>query len=142
MITTEQQTSADRNTVHGLLVEVDSWRLWSPHVASVEAPSSTVHDGWHGRTRAFFSPGATDMIVSRVTDGGGYDWHSTAGPWRLDYQNRVEDRGTGSVIRFTAELSGPAAGFIERLVAPASARGQRRRIARLAQLAELIERTD
>ncbi len=76
----------------------------------------------------------------RVLPEGGYTWHSTVGPWRLDYDNVVAPADDGSRLRFTARLNGPASALIERLVAPLSALGQRRRIARLAGLAELIER--
>ena len=139
MITTELQTSATPAMVHELLVDVDAWAIWSPHVASVVAESRTVTSGWSGATRAFFSPVATSMVVGEVHQDSGYDWHSTVGPWRLDYGNRVEADGDGSVLRFTAELTGPCAQLIERVVAPLSAFGQRRRMARLAQLAELVE---
>lgn len=139
MIITEQRTAADPATIHRLLVDIDAWKLWSPHVASVDGPSRRVEAGWEGATRAFFSPGATSMVVDEVWPDGGYRWHSTVGPWRLDYDNRVEPEADGSRVRFVARLHGPAAAIIERLVAPISALGQRRRIARLVALAELIE---
>ena len=63
-----------------------------------------------------------------------------AGPWRLDYENRVFAAPEGSTIRFAARVSGPGARLLERLARPFSALGQRRRITRLAHLAELIER--
>lgn len=141
MITTEVHSTAAPATVHALLVDVDAWSVWSPHVASVESASRRVEPGWSGATRAFFSPGATSMVVDEVRPDGGYDWHSTLGPWRLDYVNAVAPSGdgAGSRLRFTAELGGPASGLIERLVAPLSALGQRRRMARLARCAELVE---
>jgi hypothetical protein len=141
VIATEMACSAAASTVHDLLVDVDAWPLWSPHVASVDAPARRITSGWRGRTRAFFSPAATPMTVDEVRDRGGYTWHATVGPWRLDYDNAVRSDGVdGSVLRFAADLSGPAADQLERLVAPLSAFGQRRRMARLARLAELIER--
>ena len=139
VIVTELRSSADPATIHELLVDVESWSVWSPHVASVEADDRRVGDGWEGVTRAFFSPGATPMVVDVVRPDRGYRWHSTLGPWRLDYDNLVEPDGAGSVLQFTAELSGPMAGVIEQLVAPLSSLGQRRRMARLAKLAELID---
>ena len=70
------------------------------------------------------------MVVDSVESGGGYTWHSTLGPWRLDYSNRVASNGAddtdGSTIAFEARLSGPAAGVLEALVAPLSARGSAR----------------
>ncbi len=139
MITTEIESSAAPATLHELLVDVDSWTLWSPHVVSVTAATRRIESGWTGATRAFFSPGATSMIVDDVRPDGGYTWHSTLGPWRLDYDNHVAAADDGSTLRFTAQLTGPAGNLIERLVAPLSARGQRRRMGRLAQLAELLE---
>jgi hypothetical protein len=108
-------------------------------VASVEAGERRISTGWTGATRAGFSPGATPMIVDEVRPNGGYIWHSTLGPWRLDYDNAVIPNDGGSTLRFTATLHGPAAQAIERVVAPLSAFGQRRRMARLARLAELVE---
>ena len=140
MIVTEVDASASPATIHELLIDVDAWRVWSPHVASVSARERRVGPGWTGRTRAFFSPGATLMIVDDVRQDGGYTWHSTVGPWRLDYVNAVAPADQGSTLRFSAELRGPAAAFIERLVAPLSALGQRRRMIRLAALAHLVER--
>lgn len=141
MIRTEIATTASAPTVHELLVDVEAWPLWSPHVASLDAPSRRVETGWVGQPRAFFAPIAVAMAVDEVTLDRGYRWHSTLGPWRLDYHNEVESALTdGSLIRFSAELTGPGAGLLETIVGPLSARGQRRRMARLAELAELVER--
>lgn len=140
MIITEVDSSAAPSTIHRLLVDVDAWSIWSPHVASVEASTREVASGWTGETRAFFSPTATSMTVDEVRPDGGYTWHSTLGPWRLDYDNAVAASGAGSTLRFTASLSGPASRFVERLVSPVSAFGQRRRMTRLSRLAELVER--
>ncbi len=141
MIETTVPTSAGAATVHELLVDTETWPTWSPHVAALDAPSTRVEPGWVGRPRAFFSPMAIAMVVDDVYPDGGYDWHSTLGPWRLDYQNRVMpvDDGTGSTIRFTASLSGPLGSMLERIVGPLSARGQRNRMARLAEMAESAE---
>ena len=140
MIITEIDSSAAPTTIHELLVDVDAWSVWSPHVASVTTETRRVTPGWSCTTRAFFSPGSTSMTVDSVRPDGGYSWSSTLGPWRLDYDNIVLPADGGSTLRFTARLGGPAAGVIERLVAPLSALGQRRRMARLARLAELVER--
>ncbi|MGI9645770.1 MAG: SRPBCC family protein, partial [Ilumatobacteraceae bacterium] len=130
MIATEIDSPAAPATIHELLVDVDTWPVWSPHVASVTVETRRLTPGWHGATRAFFSPGATSMVVDDVHPDGGDTWHSTLGPWRLDYDNHVEPADDGSTLRFTARLSGPASAVIERLVAPLSALGQRRRMAR------------
>lgn len=141
MIATTIRSTAAAATVHDLLVDVDAWAVWSPHVARVDAAERRLRDGWYGRTRAFFSPVATPMAVDEVRPDGGYTWHAAVGPWRLDYDNAVvaDPRG-GSVITFSADLQGPAAEVIERAVAPLSALGQRRRMTRLRRLAELVER--
>lgn len=139
VIVTQIDSSATPSTIHELLVDVDAWSVWSPHVASVESDERRVRPGWTGATRAFFSPGATPMIVDDVHPDGGYTWHSTLGPWRLDYENAVRPAARGSTLRFSADLNGPASDVVERLVAPLSALGQRRRMARLARLAELVE---
>lgn len=138
-VSTEIDSPAAPATIHELLVDVDAWSLWSPHVASVVAENRRISPGWIGATRAFFSPGPTSMVVDDVRPDGGFAWHSTILRWRLDYDNKVAPANGGSTIRFTARLSGPASAVIERLVGPLSTRGQRRRMARLALLAELVE---
>lgn len=139
VIATELHSSAGPSTIHELLVDVDAWNVWSPHVARVDADARRVETGWVGSARAFFSPAPTSMVVDDVRADGGYTWHSTVGPWRLDYENAVAADEHGSILRFTATLDGPAGAFIERVVAPLSSLGQRRRMARLARLAELVE---
>ncbi len=141
MIRSELDSRARPSTVHELLIDVDAWRLWSPHVASVTSAERRIGPGWVGQTRAFFAPTSTSMTVSDVRPDGGYRWHSTVGPWRLEYENLVVEAPGGSTLRFTARLTGPGAALLERLVAPLSALGQRRRMARLVELAELVERT-
>ncbi len=143
MIRTKLSSSAGPDTLHRLLVEVDSWPIWSPHVASVEAESTVVHAGWRGNTRAFFSPGATEMVVDEVRPAGGYSWHSSVGPWRLEYDNSLTPAQDGTTaITFAARLHGPLASQIERAVAPLSAFGQRRRMRRLSRLGEFMEQRD
>ena len=82
MIRTEIDTTASAPTVHELLVDVDAWSLWSPHVAALDAPSRRVTTGWVGRPRAFFAPMAVPMVVDQVDADRGYAWHSRLGPWR------------------------------------------------------------
>ncbi|MEM8705297.1 MAG: SRPBCC family protein [Actinomycetota bacterium] len=136
MIETTVTTTAGAATVHELLVDTEAWPTWSPHVADLDAPSTRVEPGWVGKPRAFFSPMAIAMVVDDVYPDGGYDWHSKLGPWRLDYQNRVTTTEGGAEIRFTAELSGPLGSLLEKIVGPLSAKGQRNRMTRLAELAE------
>ncbi|MEM9711618.1 MAG: SRPBCC family protein [Actinomycetota bacterium] len=140
-ITTSLVSTAEPSTIHRLLVDVEAWSIWSPHVASVDPPTGEVAAGWEGSTRAFFSPGATEMIVDEVIADGGYTWHCAVGPWTLRYRNAVTAGvNGGSTITFAADLHGPAATVIERIVGPVSALGQRRRMHRLARSAELVER--
>ncbi len=140
MIESDLTTTASPAVVHELLVDVESWRLWSPHISSVESSEPRIDVGWAGRTRAFFSPMSTAMVVDDVYPDGGYDWHSTLGPWKLRYQNRVEHAKGGALIRFSAGLDGPLSSILQLIVSPISAFGQRRRIRRLAHLAETVER--
>ncbi len=141
-IRTELVSTASPSTIHRLLVDVEAWSVWSPHVVSVEPPTGEVFAGWEGATRAFFSPTATEMIVDEVFPDGGYTWRCTVGPWTLRYRNLVAAGvNAGSTITFEADLDGPGSNRIERVVAPLSALGQRRRMHRLARAAELVERT-
>lgn len=141
MITTALSTTASPATVHGLLVDIAAWRLWSPHVASVEPDHGTVRAGDVIRTRAFFSPVVTPMYVDRVGEDDGMDWHSDGpGGLVLRYGNRIAPgAGGGAELTWTAGLEGPGADVLEPLTRALSARGQRRRMARLASLAELVE---
>lgn len=140
MIASERLCAASAETVHQLLLDVDAWALWAPHIAAVRTERRRIEPGWVGEVRAVFAPRASAMVVDRVYEAGGYDWHSVAGPWRLDYSNRVSGHPVGSRISFSARITGPGAALLERVAAPLSALGQRRRIARLARLAELVER--
>jgi len=132
---------ADPRTVHALLTDIAAWRLWSPHVASVAPGHGTVRPGQTVATRAFFSPAVTPMHVDWVRPGEGMGWHSRAAGHRLTYENRVEPlAGGGTRIAFTARIDGPAAKGLTAVAAPLSRLGMRRRMARLARLALLVQR--
>jgi hypothetical protein len=127
--------------VHALLTDIAAWRLWSPHVASVRPDRGTVRAGQIVATRAFFSPAVTPMHVDWVRPREGMGWHSRAAGHALTYENRVEPLpGGGTRIAFSAQVDGPAAGVVTALAAPLSRLGMRRRIARLARLALLVQR--
>ena len=127
--------------VHALLTDIAAWRLWSPHVASVRPGHGTVRAGQTVATRAFFSPAVTPMHVDWVQPGAGMGWHSRAAGHTLTYENRVDPLpGGGTRIAFSAQVDGPAAGAVRALAAPLSRLGMRRRIARLARLALLVQR--
>lgn len=133
--------AASAPVVHALLVDVDAWQLWSPHVVSVDPPGGTVHDRWQGRVRPFFGL-TTTMRVTSVRPAGGYTWTTRALGHRLDYGNLVRSSGpTTCVVEFTADVHGPLASLVERVVGRLSAFGQRRRIERLAVLAKGWRRT-
>jgi uncharacterized protein YndB with AHSA1/START domain len=135
-ISSDRVVAAPAARVHDLLTDVDAWQLWSPHVVSVDPPGGRVHAGWSGRVRPFFGP-ATTMRVGEVRPDGGYSWSTRALGHRLDYDWRVVPlpQDSCSVI-VTAEVHGPLGGLVERLVGRLSAFGQRRRLERLAVLAE------
>lgn len=143
MIRTTRTTSASPATIHRLLVDITAWKLWSPHVASVEPAAGTLSPGDVVRTRAFFSPVVTPMHVDWVRDGQGIGWH-TDGPAgvTLRYENRVEPaEGGGAKLVWEATLEGAGAAALEAVTKPLSALGQRRRMQRLTALAELVERS-
>lgn len=132
---------ADPAVVHDLITDVSAWSVWSPHVASVETmrgDTSRVHEGWTGRVRPWFGP-PTTMSVTRAAPGEGIHWRTRAFGYELHYRDGVEAVAPGRTkVVLEAELDGPGAHVLERVVAPLSALGQRRRIRRLGALAELM----
>lgn len=135
-ISSARTVAAPAARVHDLLTDVDAWQLWSPHVVSVTPPGGRVHVGWSGRVRPFFGP-ATTMRVTHVDPDGGYRWSTTALGHRLEYAHEVRPIGPDRCeVRFSADVHGPAARLVERVVGRLSAFGQRRRVERLATLAE------
>jgi hypothetical protein len=124
--------------VHRLLVDVEAWALWSPHVAEVSPASGVVDAGWRGDVRAWFSPRPVAMLVDAAPPDGGIVWHSHALGHTLRYENRVEPAPGGAVVRFTARVEGPLGPLATALARPLSAFGQRRRLARLDRLARLV----
>ncbi|WP_336922711.1 SRPBCC family protein [Aquipuribacter sp. SD81] len=139
-IVTARDVAAPAARVHDLLTDVDAWRLWSPHVVSVEplggSSPQRVGDGWRGRVRPFFGP-ATTMAVTEVRPDGGYSWATRALWHRLVYDLVVEPVGESDCrLSFGARVHGPLGPVLERVVGRLSAFGQRRRAERLALLAE------
>lgn len=126
---------APPSAVHDLLVDVDAWLLWAPHVVRVEPASGRVHPGWRGRVRPWFGP-ATTMEVTDVLPEGGLRWRTRALGHELRYAQLVEPAPGGwSRVVFEASVHGPLGGLVQRVAAPLSALGQRRRLARLSALA-------
>lgn len=145
MIRSTQTAPVPAEVVHDLITDVAAWSVWSPHVASVDVVSgdpARVHPGWVARVRPWFGP-ATAMEVLTAEDGRGITWRSRAWGYELRYRDGIEPLSDDAVrVVFEAELSGPGAGVLERLVAPLSALGQRRRIRRLVATAGLVLRRD
>ena len=136
-IESETRVAAPPALVHEVLTDVGAWALWSPHVASVRPSSGSVHAGWVGRVRPWFGP-RTTMEVTTVTPGAGMRWRTAALGHELSYAQLVSADGDGSRVVFTATVTGPLGAVVQRLAAPLSALGQRRRLARLAALAEWL----
>lgn len=140
MIRTERDVRAPAEVVDRLLRDVEAWGVWSPHVSWVEPPTGHVDAGWVGRVKPWYGP-TTTMRVTWAEPGKGMRWHSAGLGHQLRYENLVETTGLDACrVVFTAEVVGSFAGVLERLVGPVSGLGQRRRLARLARLAELTAR--
>jgi len=138
-IAQDRHVEAPPELVHELLVDVAAWPLWSPHVLRTDPPSGLVHPGWRGRVRPWFGP-ATTMEVTEVVPGGGMRWRTRTLGHELAYAQLVTGEGTGARVAFTATVTGPAGALVQRLAAPLSAFGQRRRLQRLGLLAERLHR--
>jgi hypothetical protein len=142
VIRSERSVAAPAAVVHVALTDVAAWRLWSPHIARVTAAEPTITAaGWSGLVRPWFGP-ATRMDVVWCEPGRGIRWTSRAGGFRLDYADLITPDGPDAcTVTMQARLSGAVVGpLLERVVAPLSALGQRRRLARLAALAEYLHR--
>ena len=146
MIRSTRAVAAPASVVHAVLTDVRAWRLWSPHIARVDTAEPTIDAaGWTGLVKPWFGP-ATRMDVTWCEPGRGIRWTSTAGGYRLEYADLIEPSPTDGggddacTVTMTAALSGPAGARVERVVAPLSAYGQRRRLERLGLLAEYVHR--
>jgi len=140
LITSERTVAAPTHLVHALLADVEAWALWSPHISRVEPSSGSVAAGWTGQVKAWFSPTATTMRVTWAEPGRGMGWESTALGHVLRYEHRIEPVPGGSRVTFGAHVDGRFGEQLTALAKPLSAFGQRRRLARLAALAEFETR--
>ncbi len=139
-IETRRTVQAPAALVHDLLTDVAAWRSWSPHVASVEPAQGHVRAGQDFRVRPWFGP-TTRMHVETVTPDAGMTWSTPGLGYVLRYRQEVRPiSGASCEVVFTATVDGPAGAVVTRAAAPLSALGQRRRLARLAALAELVVR--
>ncbi|MCY7341170.1 MAG: SRPBCC family protein [Pseudonocardia sp.] len=140
MIRSERSVAAPAAVVHSVLTDVAAWRLWSPHIARVEATQDIIEaTGWTGMVKPWFGP-ATRMDVTWCEPGRGIRWTSTAAGHRLDYADLITPDGDGCTVHMSAMVTGPAGRLVQGAVGPLSAYGQRRRLARLALLAEYLHR--
>ena len=141
VIRSERPVAAPAAVVHAVLTDVTAWKLWSPHIVSVDSVSDVIRDtAWSGMVKPWFGP-ATQMDVTWVEPGRGMRWTSTALGHRLDYADLITAEGDDRcTVRMTAEVSGLAGGLVTAAAGPLSAYGQRRRLARLAALAEYLHR--
>jgi hypothetical protein len=139
VIRSTRAVAAPAAVVHAVLTDVRAWRLWSPHVARVDTAEQVVAAaGWSGLVKPWFGP-ATRMDVTWCEPGRGIRWTSSARGYRLDYEDLVDPAGDDRcTVTMTARLTGPAGGTVERVVAPLSSYGQRRRLERLGLLAEYL----
>jgi hypothetical protein len=139
VIRSERSVAAPAAVAHAVLTDVAAWRIWSPHVHGVDTAEPVIERaGWSGLVKPWFGP-ATRMDVTWCEPGRGIRWTSTAAGHRLDYADLVTADGPHAcTVVMTAELSGPVGPLVERAVAPLSAYGQRRRLARLAALSEYL----
>ena len=136
MITSERTVAAPTHLVHSLLADVGAWSLWSPHISRVEPSSGSVAAGWSGRVKTWFAPMATTMNVTWAEPGRGMGWETAALGHVLRYEQRIEPIKGGSQVTFDARVDGRFGGPLTKFLRPLSAFGQRRRLARLAALAE------
>ncbi len=137
-IETRRTVHAPAALVHDLLTDVAAWRSWSPHVASVEPARGHVSPGQDLRVRPWFGP-PTRMHVETVTPDAGMTWSTPGLGHVLRYRQDVRPLSASACeVTFGATVDGPAGPLAPRVSAPLSALGQRRRLARLAALAELV----
>lgn len=139
-IATERRIQVRPELVHALLVDIEAWPVWSPHIASAEPSTGRVRTGSRVLVRPWFSPTASEMRVTWEAPGEGMDWESFGLGHALRYRQRIEPEGDGARVRFEARVEGRLGALLTRLARPLSAYGQRRRITRLARLAELMAR--
>ncbi len=141
MIRSERSVAAPAAVAHTVLTDTTAWRLWSPHITHVDTDRDVIEDAsWTGVVKPWFGP-ATRMDVTWCEPGRGIRWTSAAAGFRLDYADLITPDGEdGCTVTMTAEVSGPAGALVGQVVGPLSAFGQRRRLARLAALAEYLHR--
>lgn len=141
VIRSERSVGAPAAVVHAVLTDVTAWKLWSPHIVSVDCVTEVIRDtAWSAQVRPWFGP-ATQMNVTWVEPGRGMRWESSALGHRLEYADLITPDGDDRcTVTMTAQVHGPAGLVVQSAAGPLSAFGQRRRLARLATLAEYLHR--
>ena len=127
--------------MHAVLTDVTAWKLWAPHIASVDCVTDVIRDtAWSAMVRPRFGP-AVQMDITWVEPGRGMRWTTTLLGHRLDYADLITPDGDDrSLLTMSAEVNGLIGNIVTTAVAPLSAFGQRRRLNRLATLAEYLYR--
>ncbi len=139
MICSERLVAAPAAIVHAVLTDVTAWKLWAPHIANVDCVSEIISDtAWSGLVKPWFGP-ATWMDVTWVEPGRGMRWTSSMVGNRLDYADLISPDGDDHcLVTMTVEVSGLVGGMVAAAVGPLSTLSQRRRLTRLAALAEYL----
>ena len=69
MIRSERPVAAPAAIVHAVLTDVTAWKLWAPHVASVDCVADVIRDtAWSGLVKPWLGP-AAQMDVTWVEPG-------------------------------------------------------------------------
>ena len=139
MICSERLVAAPAAIVHAVLTDVTAWKLWAPHIANVDCVSEIISDtAWSGLVKPRFGP-TTWMDVTWVEPGRGMRWTSSMVGNRFDYADLISPDGDDRCLAtMTVEVSGLVGGMVAAAVGPLSTLSQRRRLTRLAALAEYL----
>jgi hypothetical protein len=141
VIRSERPVAAPAAIVHAVLTDVTAWKLWAPHVASVDCVVDVIRDtAWSGLVKPWLGP-AVQMDVTWVEPGRGMRWTTTLLGYRIDYTDTITPDGDDRcLVTMTAEVAGVVGNLVSTAVGPISGFGQRRRLARLGTLAEYLHR--
>jgi polyketide cyclase/dehydrase/lipid transport protein len=141
VIRSERPVAAPATIVHAVLTDVTAWKLWAPHVASVDCVTDIIRDAaWSGLVKPWLGP-AAQMDVTWVEAGRGMRWTTTLLGHRIDYADLITPDGEDRcLVTMITEVSGLVGGLVTTAVGPLSGIAQRRRLARLAALAEYLHR--
>jgi Polyketide cyclase / dehydrase and lipid transport len=141
VIRSERPVAAPAAIVHAVLTDVTAWKLWAPHVASVDCVVDVIRDAaWSAQVKPWIGP-AVQMDVTWVEAGRGMRWTTNLLGHRIDYADLITPDGDDRcLVTMTSEVSGLVGSLFTTAVGPISGFGQRRRLARLGTLAEYLHR--